>query len=565
MHLTTNKLVDIEKSWIRGLKEAWRASAGRLHLRSRRVFSLTLLGTLLTGTLASSMLGHGVHAQDRQAKQGASVDSRDAVPLAVPGRADLPTPFSKIAKEVGPAVVNINTEILPRAGARRKGQADEGDDGNGGDDSQSQGPGDGGMQDFFNHFFGGAPGMGGQDPQEQEQRALGSGFIVDPHGYIVTNDHVIDRADRIYVKLTTDPANDQGHRATVIGFDKETDLAVIKIDVGSLLPTVKLGNSDGAQVGDWVEAIGSPFDLAQTVTAGIVSAKNRNIVGGVGGQFKHFIQTDAAINPGNSGGPLLNMESQVIGVNTAYFTQSNGYMGIGFAMPSNTVVDVYNQLIGPNHRVTRGSLGIHYQADINSAVAKIYGASTGVLISAVTPGRAADIAGLKVNDVIVSVDGRPVSNGDDLVDTIAPRHPGSKVIVGYLRNGEKLTTTCTIEDRADIANAASGRAEETVPGGPVPNPGKAKLGITVSDLPSGAPSGLHGVLIRAVVPGSFADELDPAVGPGIVIEGINRRAVSNKQQFDAIVSGLKSGDDVVLQVAYPNSGGQTTLTGGQIP
>ena len=194
------------------------------------------------------------------------------------------------------------------------------------------------------------------------QESLGSGFIVDPKGYIITNDHVIDKADKIYVKLSTDPdTQDLGRPARVIGVDKATDLAVIKIDTSTPLPTVKMGNSDTAQVGDWVEAIGSPFALAQTVTAGIISAKNRTIDQGAPGQFQHFIQTDAAINPGNSGGPLLNMNGEVIGVNTAIYTQSAGYQGIGFAMPSNTVVAVYNDLIGASHKVTRGSIGIQFR------------------------------------------------------------------------------------------------------------------------------------------------------------------------------------------------------------
>ena len=195
------------------------------------------------------------------------------------------------------------------------------------------------------------------------QESLGSGFIVDPKGYIITNNHVIEKADKIYVKLSTDPdTTDLGRPARVIGIDKATDLAVIKIDTSTPLPTVKMGNSDTAQVGDWVEAIGSPFALSQTVTAGIISAKNRTIDPGAPGQFQHFIQTDAAINPGNSGGPLLNMNGEVIGVNTAIFTQSAGYQGIGFAMPSNTVVAVYNDLISPSHKVTRGSIGIQFRA-----------------------------------------------------------------------------------------------------------------------------------------------------------------------------------------------------------
>lgn len=497
----------------------------------------------------------------------AASDANQPAPLTIATSGDLSTPFTRIAKQVGPAVVNINTETLPHARNHKQADAQENNDGDGsgsGGDDDNQAP-QNNMQDFFNHFFGGQPPQGGQGQQEQEERALGSGFIVDPQGYIVTNDHVIDKADRIYVKLTTDPENDQGHRATVVGVDKDTDLAVIKIDVGHPLPIVKLGNSDAAQVGDSVEAIGSPFDLSQTVTAGIVSAKNRNIAGGVGGQFKHFIQTDAAINPGNSGGPLLNMDGQVVGVNTALFTQTNGYMGIGFAMPSNTVVEVYNQLIGPAHKVVRGSLGISFQPSINSAVAKMYHASSGVLISEVVPGKAADKGGLKANDVITSIDGKPVKDGDALVNDITARHPGSTVTVGYLRNGQSMTTTCTIADRTDTETAMGEKSGESGTPSMDTNPGKAKLGLTVTDLPGNAPAGMHGVLIKSVTPGSFADEISPQVGPGVVITGLNRTPIKSKADFDALLPSLKSGDTVVLQVIYPNNGLQTTLTGGTLP
>jgi len=446
------------------------------------------------------------------------------------------------------------------------GQGGEGDEGDGGAGGQGGGN-NGGLQDFFNRFFGGVPGQGGGEGQDQERRALGSGFIVDGRGYIVTNNHVVDKADRIYVKLTTDPENDQGHRATVVGVDKDTDLAVVKIDIpGKTLPTVKLGNSDSAQVGDWVEAIGSPFDLSQTVTAGIISAKNRTIDQGQGGQFQHFIQTDAAINPGNSGGPLLDMAGEVVGVNTAIFTQSNGYMGIGFAMPSNTVVNVYNQLIGPDHKVIRGSIGISFQPVISSAVAKMYGASSGVLISAVTPGGPADKAGLKANDVVVSVDGAAIKNGNDLVENISPRHPGSTVQIGYMRGGQKQTATVGIADRTKTVSAlTSENGENGTPENPAPNASQSKLGLTVADLPSNAPSGFHGVVIQAVKPGSFADELNPSVQPGIIIESVNRKPVHNKAEFDAIIATLKSGDDVVFEIAYPRAGRSTTLTGGTLP
>ena len=215
--------------------------------------------------------------------------------------------------------------------------------------------------------------------------------------------------------------------------------------------------------------------------------------------------------------------------------------------------------------MVRGSIGITFQTSLNSAVAKMYDAQTGVLISSVTPGKAAEKAGLKPNDVIVSVDGKPVKNGDELVESITPRHPGSTVSIGYLRNGQRMTTTCTVSDRAEIEQAKNGGPSDEAPGAPSANPSKTKLGLTVADLPGNAPGGLHGVVIQSVIPGSFADELSPQVGPGVIIEGINRKPVSDRSQFNSLVAGLRSGEDVVLQIAYPNSGGQITLTGGVLP
>ncbi len=268
------------------------------------------------------------------------------------------------------------------------------------------------------------------------RESLGSGFIVDPRGYIITNNHVVEKADKIFVKLSTDPEGFQGRPGKVVGVDKDTDLAVVKIATNEPLPTVKMGNSDAGQVGDWVIAIGSPFALTQTVTAGIVSAKNRTIEKGAAGQFQHFIQTDAAINPGNSGGPLVNMADQVIGVNTAILTQSAGYEGIGFAMPSNTVIGVYNDLIGPEHKVIRGSIGVQFQASLNPAVQRVYGFKSGVLVNHVTPHGPADQAGMKAGDIITTVDGKPIKDGDALVTDIAARKPGTTVHLGYVRAGQ---------------------------------------------------------------------------------------------------------------------------------
>src|SRR6201997_1058926 len=269
-------------------------------IRSRRLATtFTLLATLSAGILAGSVLTRNVSG-----KEQSSVNSSDARPLIIPSPVALSNGFSQIVKQVGPAVVNINTEELPKPATNKRsrgGQRPPQPNNPDGDEDTPQTPGD--MQDFFNRFFGGQGGDDG-DGAGGERRALGSGFIVDSRGYIITNNHVVDKADKIYVRLSSDPddVGDPGRAATVVGVDKDTDIAVIKIDTKEPLPTVKLGNSDGAQVGDWVLAIGSPFGLNQTVSAGIVSARNREIDGpsanGIAqNQFQRFIQTDAAINP----------------------------------------------------------------------------------------------------------------------------------------------------------------------------------------------------------------------------------------------------------------------------
>lgn len=518
---------------------------GRLRTR-RLAFTFTVLATLSAGILIGSVVANGVHGQSK-------VNSSDAAPLKIPPPVDLSTNFTKIAKEVSPAVVNISTEHVPKH-----------------HQTQQMGPGQGGdngMQQFFQHFFGMQPGQPNQDNQVRE--ALGSGFIVDPHGYVLTNYHVVRGATSILVKLKSDPPGSTGHPATVVGHDKDTDLAVLKIKVDHPLPTVQMGNSASMQVGDQVMAIGEPLALTQTVTAGIISAKNREIEPGAAGQFKHYLQTDAAINPGNSGGPLVNMKGQVIGVNTAIYTETGGFQGIGFAMPANTVINIYNQLIGPEHKVIRGSLGVQFQQNLPPAVAHVYGFKSGVLISSVIPGTPAQKAGLKAGDIITSVNGQPIKDGNDLVTIITAKKPGTNVTIGYLdSNGKQKTAQVGIISRTDLEkllkNAGSG--ENSSNGGPGET-GHVKLGITVSNLPQGAPADLHGVLIQSVEPGSFADrQLQLGGAEGMVITAINRHPVHNVAEFRAIVAGLKPGDDVALQLVDPrdpNAG--NFYRGGTLP
>jgi serine protease Do len=536
----------------------------------RLTTTFTLLATLSVGILAGSILTRNVSG-----KEQSEVNSTDAKPLVIPSPVALSNGFSQIVKQVGPAVVNINTEELPKPSTSRRGRrgtqkTPQPNDPNGDDDSQ-QSPGD--MQDFFNRFFGGQGGDDGDGGAAGERRALGSGFIVDPRGYIITNNHVVDKADKIYVKLSTDPdggPGDEGRPATVIGVDKDTDIAVIKIDSKESLPTVKLGNSDGAQVGDWVLAIGSPFALSKTVTAGIISAKNRSIdepsPNGVSQtQFQRFIQTDAAINPGNSGGPLVDMAGQVVGMNTAIYTQSMGSQGVGFAMPANIIATVYNMLIGPEHKVVRGSIGIQFQVAQSSAVNRVYGFASGVIVGVVTPNGGAAKAGIQAGDVIVSIDGRNIKDGDDLVNDISARHVGSTVKLGYLRDGKQNTANVVIGDRAktyaDITGQpdAAAAPQET-------DAGEGKLGITVSAIPASlsAKVGIKGgVIVTNVRPGSFADEI--GLGKGTIITAINRKPVTDEASYRAIVSTLKSKDDVVFVIQSPTQKNLNSYVGGTLP
>src|SRR3989449_1397154 len=441
---------------------------------NRLTYTLPILATLAGGIRIGTVISYGVKGQEGK-------KASDATPLSVPAPRQLSNEFSQIAKQLEPSVVNINTESTIKTSPHRRRPNP------GGPDDENP------FDDFFDRFFGG-PGSGGGAIRE---RSLGSGVLVDPKGYIVTNRHVVEKADRIRVKLQDDPPGAL-HDAKVIGTDQETDLAVIRIESSKPFPVAKLGNSDGMEVGDWVLAIGSPFGLQATVTAGIVSAKRRNIV--PNRQFQSFIQTDAAINPGNSGGPLVNMNGEVIGINTAILTDTNAYAGVGFALPSNTVAQVYNQLIGPEHRVSRGSIGIMFNAQENPAIARVYGSGSGITISDITAGSPAEQAGLEGGETILSIDGKNGKNGDELVSDIASRKPGSKVTLGFVRNGKKQETTITVADRAKLFASRLGDEEQ---GNDESEPKQSKLGISV----------------RALTP-EMADRLDVAAGKGGIVQEV---------------------------------------------
>src|ERR1700723_260955 len=530
-----------------------RESAFWARLKANRwTYTFTILATLAVGILIGTVVSYGVKGKEGQ-------KSSDATPLTIPAPQQLSNAFSQISKQLEPSVVNINTEsTIKNPHARRRGNQraePDPDQDNGGDDSP--------FQDFFDKFFGG---QNGPEAGTIRQRSLGSGVIVDSKGYIVTNRYVVEKADRIRVKLQDENPASPGHDAKLIGMDQETDLAVIKIDLDHPLPAAKLGNSDGMEVGDWVLAIGSPFGLQETVTAGIVSAKGRNIV--PARQFQSFIQTDAAINPGNSGGPLVNMAGEVIGINTAILTDTNAYAGVGFALPSLTIRDVYNQLISPEHRVERGSIGIMFNAQENPAISRVYGAGAGgVTVSDVTGGSPAERGEIKVGDTIISVDGKPVKNGDELVSDIASRKPGTKVVLGFVRNGKKQEATVTVADRAKLFAARLGDEEEN---GEETGPKESKLGLTVRavtpeiadrlEIPAG-----KGVIAQDIKPSSFAD--DVGLTRGDVILEINKQPVNSEEDFSRISSSLKSGQDVVFLVRQRGAGRQdgTIFLAGTLP
>ncbi len=520
----------------------------------RWVYTLSILATLSVGILIGSVISYGVKGKEGQ--------KSDVTPLTMPSPQQMSNTFSQIAKQLEPSVVNINTESTIKNIRKRRG-------GNGQDDEEDGG---GGMDDFFNHFFGapngqgqGAPGTpGGPGDGAIRERSLGSGVIVDTKGYIVTNRHVVEKADRIRVRFEDDAPGVQ-HDAKVIGTDQETDLAVIKVEVDHPLPAAKMGNSDGMQVGDWVLAIGSPFGQAGTVTAGIVSAKGRDIV--PGRQFQTFIQTDAAINPGNSGGPLVNMSGEIIGINTAILSETNAYAGIGFALPSKTVVDVYNQLTGPEHKVSRGSIGIMFDQVENPAIARVYGSGSGVTISSVVAGSPADQSGLKVGDTITTVDGKKVSKGSDLVDYIASRKPGTKVQLGFLRNGKPQEAAVTTADRAKLFAARLGEDQNAEDDN---SPKQSKFGVTVRKVTPEMADRLDmeagkGVIVQDVKPGSFAEDVNLARGD--IILQINKQPVNSEDEFSKIESSLKSGQDVVFLVRQRGSSRQdgTIFLAGTLP
>jgi serine protease Do len=460
----------------------------------------------------------------------------------LPSPVELSTVFSKITKDVAPAVVNINTETNGRPATSRRGQG-------------GQGQGQQDPQDLFERFFNFGPfgGGGGIEPPDMKQRSLGSGVIVDPKGYILTNNHVVAKADKIKVKLHDDPKT---YDAKIIGTDEESDIAVIKIEGDKPFPAAKVGNSNGMNVGDWVLAIGSPFGLDETVTAGIVSAKGRDI----GNQFQKFIQTDAAINPGNSGGPLVNMAGEVIGINTAIATGTGSYAGVGFAQPSNVALNVYNQIVKTG-KMTRGSIGVSFQSNDQSPVLlRSLGASHGVVVTMVQPNGPAEKAGMKQGDVILAINGHDIKDGDDLVATVADTPVGQSIDVKLMRDRKEQTLKLVIGDRTKVFADRLGGGEAEAEGGEESAP--AKFGISIQNITPETASRMglgdsKGVLVSNVESDSFADDI--GMRRGDVILSVNHKEVNKVDDLLAIQKSLGPKSDVVFLIKRV-AGGQSTTS-----
>jgi serine protease Do len=507
-------------------------------LRRQKFLSFTLiLFTLSIGVVIGTLINTGVKAaKDNTTASGAT-------PLTIPNPVQLSNAFSQIAKAVEPSVVNISTTYLPKAPAqarnRRRANPDEGDEGDSGGN---------GMEDFFFRFFGNP--FGGQGMPEMPQRkgyALGSGVVVDKAGYIITNNHVVDKADRIQVKFNGDPSE---YDAKVVGVDAPTDLAVIRVEGKREVTPATIGNSDAVQVGDWAVAIGSPFGFQATVTAGIISAKERDV--DPTQQFQHFLQTDAAINPGNSGGPLLNIKGEIIGINTAIASRSGGNQGIGFAMPINTAVKVYNQII-KSGKVVRGSIGVQFTPSESPQardLLKAYGAKEGVFVQQVAPGGPAQKAGMQAGDIIVAINGQPVHNGGELVEQVTSTPVGNSLNISAVREGKRQDFKVVVADLAQVFpdRFGSGREKEQ---GKQEEGTQAKFGITIENLTNARRDNMGikqsgGVLISNVESGSFAEDIN--LQKGDVLVEINRQPINSVDDVKAAQNKLHPGQAVAFRV-----------------
>jgi serine protease Do len=480
-------------------------------MRRRTVQSRVLAAGvfLLTASLCSSC-----RAEQHNSAGGGKQEAVQKAALKKTSKA-----FSAVAKQATPAVVYIEVKKTVEVGRRNMPFND---------------PFDLFGDDFMRKFFG-----PGRQPRQREfqRRGAGTGFIISDDGYILSNYHVVGEADEITVKLHDGREFD----AKKVGVDPKSEVAVIKIDAEDL-PYLELGDSSAIEVGEWVVAIGNPFGLTETLTVGVVSAKGRSNIGIA--DYEDFIQTDAAINPGNSGGPLLTVDGKVIGVNTAIFSRTGGYMGIGFAVPINMARNIKNQLIEKGE-VTRSFLGVYIQ-EVTPELADSFGLKEayGVLVSQVEDGSGADNAGLRSGDIILELNGKKIKDIGKFRNSVASNPPGSELDLTVFRDGKKEKITA-------VTGEFPGREEKVAAGtGSVYD----RLGFTVTELTGSLAERLgyetgKGVVVDEVETGSNAARA--GIRPGVLIESVNRQKVETVEDFKKALAEVKNRDSVLLLVKTP--------------
>ncbi|MBV8635348.1 MAG: DegQ family serine endoprotease [Burkholderiaceae bacterium] len=453
-----------------------------------------------------------------------------AAPEANAAVASLPD-FTDLVDKAGPAVVNIRTTQKIKLGQNQ------------GDDDQAQ--------EFFRRFFGvpmpqqpqqpqQRPKNRKQVPEDQEQevdRGIGSGFIISVDGYVLTNAHVVDGADEVHVTMT----DKREFKAKVIGADKQSDIALLKID-GTNLPHLPLGDSDKIRAGEWAIAIGSPFNLDNTVTAGIISSKARDI-----GDYLKLIQTDVAVNPGNSGGPLLNMRGEVVGINSQIFSESGGYMGISFAVPINDAIRVSEQLKASG-KVAHGRLGVQIQ-DVTREVAESLNLpkAEGASVARVEPGSPAEKGGIQAGDIVIKYNGTTVESVSDLRRMAGGTKPGTKATVTVWRKGASRELNVVIAELDADKTAGAGRDGKKPKKDEKPEQGANALGLTTSDLSDEQKKELgvdHGVLVESAEGAAQGAGLRP----GDVIQRVKDVDITDSKQFNALVAKLEAKKAVAVLV-----------------